>query len=423
MSFKFSRKTLALGLAGLIIVLYAAFGITRIEDGKIGFVSPRIAGKGWILDSGLKWIPPLLFKVSKVQKEGAEINRKDGFSVTDTKGNAVEMGYNFTYNVSDPKKALEKFGSGDLYLSVRDYIEAELKKQSAELCTVPEDYQFMAAAVINELRGRKNEYGIEPVHLDVQLKTGSEQSSVADSSASSAGDVLTPYSISEESITHGGVVDQAEMLKGFEKEVGEFDKTQPPTYYNNRGSILYNQGKYREAELEYKKFVLLRPNSYVPFVNLYHVFRKQNRWDEAFFYIEEAMKRKLAEGDNFAYVMAVDFLKADDIEKGKRMLELGVKYYPDNYYLNLNLGTVLVNEKQFPEAVKCYLAALKVNPKSIQAMNNLAMLYYMTGNMRLAAQYWKQSLDTNPNQPALLEFLNKVDEQLKKAQEKQAAGK
>jgi hypothetical protein len=45
------------------------------------------------------------------------------------------------------------------------------------------------------------------------------------------------------------------------------------------------------------------------------------------------------------------------------------------------------------------------------------------GNMRLATSYWKQSLDTNPNQPELIAFLKKVDEQIKKAMEKQSKGK
>ena len=121
--------------------------------------------------------------------------------------------------------------------------------------------------------------------------------------------------------------------------------------------------------------------------------------------------------------MAVDFLKQNDMAKGRRMLELGVKYYPGSYYLNLNLGTVLVNEKQYPEAVQRYLAALKAKPDSIPAMNNLAMLYYLMGNMRLATSYWKQSLDANPNQPELIAFLKKVDEQIQKAREKQTKGK
>jgi tetratricopeptide (TPR) repeat protein len=422
MSIKISKKTGILASAVLIVLIYAAAGITRIDDDNIGFVSPRLFGSGWALESGTSWVPPLLFKVNEIEKNGAEIASGKDFTVTDSKGKTVGVEYTFKFNITDAGKALKTFGSGDIKISIAERLEAELKKQSAELCTVPEDYQFMAAAVMNELRDKTNENGIMPASLDVKPQI--ESSSAGDGVPSSnTADIITPYTLSNDIISKGGAVGASELLKGIEKEVGAFDKTQPPTYYNNRGSVFYGDGKYREAELEYKKFIILRPDSFIPFLNLYHVFRKQDKWEEAFFYVEEALKRKLSEGDNFTYVMAVDFLKQNDIAKGRRMLELGVKYYPGSYYLNLNLGTVLVNENQYTEAVQRYLAALKAKPDSIPAMNNLAMLYYLMGNMRLATSYWKQSLDINPNQPELIAFLKKVDEQIQKTREKQTKGK
>jgi hypothetical protein len=422
MSIKISKKTGILASAVLIVLIYAAAGITRIDTDNVGFVSPRLFGSGWALEPGTSWVPPLLFKVNEIEKNGAEIASGSGFTVTDSKGNTVGVEYKFKFNITDAGKALRTFGSGEMRISVAERLEAELKKQSAELCTVPEDYQFMAAAVMNELRAQTGENGIIPASLDVkpQIESSSAGNGIP---SSNVADIITPYTLTNDIISKGGAVGESELLKAIEKEVGAFDKTQPPTYYNNRGSIFYGEGKFREAELEYKKFVILRPDSFIPFLNLYHVFRKQDKWEEAFFYVEEALKRKLSEGDNFTYVMAVDFLKQNDIAKGRRMLELGVKYYPENYYLNLNLGTVLVNENQYPEAAQRYLAALKAKPDSIAAMNNLAMLYYLMGNMRLATSYWKQSLDTNPNQPELIAFLKKVDEQIRQAREKQTKGK
>lgn len=422
MSIKISKKTGILASAVLVVLIYAAAGITRIDNDNIGFVSPRLFGSGWALEPGTSWVPPLLFNVSEIEKSGAEIVSGGGFSVTDSKGKTVGVEYTFKFNITDAGKALKTFGSGDMKISISEHLEAELKKQTAELCAVPEDYQFMAAAVMNELRAKANENGIMPASLDVKPQI--ESSSAGDGVPSSnTADIITPYTLSNDIISKGGAVGASELLKAIEKEVGAFDKTQPPTYYNNRGSVFYGDGKYREAELEYKKFIVLRPDSFIPFLNLYHVFRKQDKWEEAFFYVEEALKRKLSEGDNFTFVMAMDFLKQNDVAKGRRMLELGIKYYPGSYYLNLNLGTVLVNEKQYPEAVQRYLAALKAKPDSIPAMNNLAMLYYLMGNMRLATSYWKQSLDTNPNQPELIAFLKKVDEQIQKAREKQTKGK
>jgi tetratricopeptide (TPR) repeat protein len=422
MSIKITKKTGILASVIIIVLIYVIAGFTKIDEGKVGFASPRLFGSGRVLEPGTSWVPPLLFEVSEMEKTGAEIESPDGFSVTDSKGNTVGVKYTFKFDIADAGKALKAFGSGDLKISVAETLEAEIKKQSAELCTVPEDYQFMAAAVMNELRAQAGKNGITPASLDVkpQIESSSQNNAIP---SSNVADIITPYTLTDNTISKGGAVGESELLQAIEKEVGAFDKTQPPTYYNNRGSLFYSEGKYREAELEYKKFIILRPDSFIPFLNLYHVFRKQDKWEEAFFYIEEAMKRKLSEGDNFAYVMGMDFLKQNDIAKGRRMLELGVKYYPENYYLNLNLGTVLVNEKQFPEAVQRYLTALKAKPDSIQAMNNLAMLYYLMGNMRLATSYWKQSLDTNPNQPELIAFLKKVDEQIKKAMEKQAKGK
>jgi tetratricopeptide (TPR) repeat protein len=422
MSKKITKKNAILAAAVIIILIYVIAGFTKVGEGKIGFVSPRLFGSGRALEPGTSWVAPLLFKVTEMDKTGAEIESGEDFTVTDSRGNTVGVEYKYKFDIEDASKALKAFGEGDLKISVNETLEAELKKQSAELCTVPEDYQFMAAAVMNELRAETGTNGIKPVSLDVKPEIESSGTGEETPSAS-ASDIITPYTLSGGITAKSGAVGESEMLRAIEKEVGEFDKTQPPTYYNNRGSIFYGEGKYREAELEYKKFIVLRPDSYIPFVNLYHVFRKQDKWDDAFFYIEEALKRKLQEGDNFAYVMAVDFLKQNDLAKAKRMLELGVKYYPENYYLNLNLGTVLVNEKQYPEAIQRYLAALKAKPDSIQAMNNIAMLYYLMGNMRLATQYWKQSLDTNPNQPELIAFIKKVDEQIRKLQERQKQGK
>jgi len=96
------------------------------------------------------------------------------------------------------------------------------------------------------------------------------------------------------------------------------------------------------------------------------------------------------------------------------MLKLGVKYYPDSYYLNLNLGTVLVSFKKLPEAIQAYLKALEANPDSIKALNNIAMAYYLLGNIRLATKYWEKSLNLNPDQPELKKQILYINRELKK---------
>jgi tetratricopeptide (TPR) repeat protein len=326
----------------------------------------------------------------------------------------MEVEYKLTLKIIDPEVLLKKTSGDQPLTPIKNILEGEIKRLSPEMCETTGDIYLLADKVSMDIKEALLEYGLEQKELIVKPKEeeqiAQQQTPVNPNDPYSQ--MLTPYDVP----AHDPVLDLKigeDLIQKLKEEIGPFDQSKTPNYYNNRGALFAEEGRKEEAIKEFKKVIIMRPQYAVPFINLYNLYRRAERWDEAFFYLEGALKRKYKEGEDFTYVMAMGMIESNQTDLAIRMFQLGTKYYPHSYRLYVNLGTALASQKKYADAIESYLKALVIKPDSITAMNNIAYGYYILGNYRLAVKYWERSLAINPDQPDLKQFILNVQQELK----------
>jgi Flp pilus assembly protein TadD len=77
-----------------------------------------------------------------------------------------------------------------------------------------------------------------------------------------------------------------------------------------------------------------------------------------------------------------------------------------------DLGVILVNHRQFPEAAEYFKAALKFQPNNPDLLANLAMTYFALGRPAEACVEYRAAVKIKPSSPRLHEGLSRALEQL-----------
>lgn len=86
-----------------------------------------------------------------------------------------------------------------------------------------------------------------------------------------------------------------------------------------------------------------------------------------------------------------------------------LQHDPDNWFAHLNLGSDLMNRKQFPEAIAQYQETLRLEPEFNDAHASLAMAYRDLGRMTEAEAQFRLALQTSPDSPNVCYNLGKID--------------
>lgn len=144
-------------------------------------------------------------------------------------------------------------------------------------------------------------------------------------------------------------------------------------------------GKYTQAEDAYRRSLEIAPSQTGTLVNYANNLLAQKKWQESIEVLNAALKKE------------------------------------NTPYLHKRLGDAYAMGKQYDNAETEYQTALKLNPKYYTALNEkgrLLMLRYQEGmelNETLRDQalgMWRQSMEINPNQPALRATLEDWEKRL-----------
>jgi Ca-activated chloride channel family protein len=160
------------------------------------------------------------------------------------------------------------------------------------------------------------------------------------------------------------------------------------------GNKLYEQKKYGEAELNYRKSLNTKENPFIGNYNLGNTYYQLGKLDEAKQQYETAASMKSASPD-----------------------QLSKAYH--------NLGNALLKNKKFEESINAYKQSLKLNPKDNDTRYNLA---YAQSMLQQQQQQQKQNKDKDnknnkdqdkKNQDSKDQQQQKDDQQQKEEQAKQ----
>ena len=150
----------------------------------------------------------------------------------------------------------------------------------------------------------------------------------------------------------------------------------------NDGVNLYNEKKFADAEVNFKKGTEKNPESFVAKFNLGDSYYKQQRYDEAIKSFQSALANA----------------KTDE-ERAK---------------IYHNVGNSLLKSQKIKESIGAYKESLKLNPNDQETKYNLSYALNMLNNKNQDKQQQNQKNDQNKDQQQ-----QNQDEQQKKDQQKQ----
>jgi Flp pilus assembly protein TadD len=149
------------------------------------------------------------------------------------------------------------------------------------------------------------------------------------------------------------------------------NNTENPRLYNNIGNLYFNRGETEKAEAQYKKALELNPGYLIARVNL-----------------------------------AMLSLKHGEPEDALRLLQDGIKEYPENADLHNGIGIYELRKGKIKEAVNPFRKAIDIQGENPVFYNNLAYAYaesneYLNEALKLA----KKALKGDPQNAVFLDTL------------------
>lgn len=152
------------------------------------------------------------------------------------------------------------------------------------------------------------------------------------------------------------------------KEINEDETTRREREFIRNGNKFYDERRYADAEVEYKKAISENPNSQIGNYNLALSLIKQSGGTNV-------------EGENNPLKDASELLSS--VAQGAKNPELRSKAF-------YNLGNLAYNQQQYAQSIEMYKNALRENPEDNQARENLRLA-------QLKKQEQEQNKDKNKN--------------------------
>ena len=162
-----------------------------------------------------------------------------------------------------------------------------------------------------------------------------------------------------------------------------------------RGVAAYKEGKLKEAELNFKKAIELKPDYYQAYYNLANIQIELSRLDEALSNLKKTIE--LNPGFATAYNnLGVIFDKIGKLNEAEISYKKTIELNPNLADPHNNLGAIYNKLGRFDEAEISYKKALQINPNYAEALNNLGNNYLYTEKYDEAIKQYSRSLELEP---------------------------
>jgi tetratricopeptide (TPR) repeat protein len=178
--------------------------------------------------------------------------------------------------------------------------------------------------------------------------------------------------------------------------------------YNNEGLVLKHENRIPEAIAAFNRAMEIDPNLSSAAWNLSDLLfdRKEDlqRSDEL---LIRAIANGLPEAPRYAIERAIYYQRSGHLDRSAKLLEDAVAARPDDSELRMFRGRYRVALNQCAGALDDFLAVQRAHPNDAVAWASAGLAEICLGNQTEAADYIRHSLELDPNQPKLRQYLSR----------------
>lgn len=177
-------------------------------------------------------------------------------------------------------------------------------------------------------------------------------------------------------------------------------------WHNNRALILRNDKKLDAAQKEYEEAIAVDPNLSSALWNLSDLLHTENRdLDRADALLVKAVTKGLPEGRSFLIGRAIGYQRKGLAPRSLKLLEEAVAAMPDDIELRLFRGRYRIDQRDCRGALADFDAAIRLAPENPVPYASAGVAAICLGDHEAAQRYFARSLQIDPNQPKLRDFL------------------
>jgi Flp pilus assembly protein TadD len=168
-----------------------------------------------------------------------------------------------------------------------------------------------------------------------------------------------------------------------------------PKAHNGLGNALFDRGRLREAEAEFREALRLAPDYYKALNGLGVTLMQQGKTVEALRCFETAVRLHPPYAEARSN-LGVALMERGDLSEAARQLEEARRLDPAHGPAHYNLGLVAYYQGRFADAVRHFEDTLKLNPSDADAHDRLGAALAQQGQTAQAVRYFEQALRLNP---------------------------
>lgn len=289
-----------------------------------------------------------------------------------------------SYSLSEKKKesiSLAHFLTASILNYLGDIEEAlkEYRRTSEFDFLSPKIHLNLATSYIKLNRFREAEE-----ELKITIKLGSPED-------------LEPRVILALLYTSQGKIQEAQ--NAYQEILEEALKTQPKSVeiYHSLAKIYYQQKKYDSAIQAYKIILEISPEDKEAHLFLSLIYDEKGRREEA---IDE-LKKVISIDPEFSEALnSLGYLYAEEginLDEAEILIKKALEFEPENGAYIDSLGWVYFKKDKIDEAIKNLERAAQLISDPV-IYDHLGDAYFKKGDLERAKDFWKKSLDLDPNQ-------------------------
>lgn len=174
-----------------------------------------------------------------------------------------------------------------------------------------------------------------------------------------------------------------------------------PRGRNNRGTQLYREERFAEAEAEFRAAVALDPDYVDALYNLGNAVVAQGRFDEAIAAYESALAVAPAHVDSLVN-LSTALLAAERRDEAEPRMRAALNVPPERAEQYRRLAENFARLGKLEDARRTYLRAIQVDPKDAPSHLALGNMYFDDGNGSEALRHLTAAIAIAPNDAAIV---------------------